>query len=243
MTCLCHTALSTAYRLEDKVFRSEVVAVTGVIAYEWRDACEGWVIEHRHRVRYRWNDSEEQDVDSRYASWESKSGTRFRFHSSETWAGQETKYVDGSATRPMPGSGGTGLARFSRPDRADFELANRTLFPSAHNFALIDAALEGTTFFVAPMFDGTEVAGGESVSAVIGRPITDAVAEAPLLSGRHWPVRMAFFAADNIAGEPFYEMQVQLYANGITGGFVMEYRDYSIRFELESLEALPAPAC
>jgi hypothetical protein len=220
---------------------SGITDVEGRMAFEWREDCDGWVIEQRYAIRYFGASNTVREVDTTFATWESKDGKRYRFFVTNKPSSGVPAKIEGFASHP--GKGGSGMARFTVPDEADFELSPSALFPSAHTFAMIDAALEGAKFFASPMFDGSEVEGPTSVSAVMGRERTDSDAEDPLLKGKHWPVRMAFFAADSKGSEPTYEMSATMHSNGVASDLLLDYGDFTVKVQLKSLEELPKPAC
>ena len=172
---------------------SNIIDVEGRMAFEWRADCDGWVVAQRYAMRYHRAEARASETDTRYTSWESRDGKRYRFYVTNKRAKGAPKKIEGFATHPGAGTGGTGAARFTEPEEIDYVLPADALFPSAHTFALIDAALAGKKFFAAPMFDGSEVEGAASVSAVIGLAKKSTDAADPLLSGPYWPIRMAFF--------------------------------------------------
>ena len=227
--------------LGDTKLDSGITDVKGRMAFEWGEDCEGWVVEQRYAIRYFGALSTVREVDTGFTTWESKDGKRYRFFVSNKPGSRALDKIDGFASHP--GANGTGMARFMVPEETDFVLSEATLFPSAHTFAMIEAALAGGKFFAAPMFDGSEVEGPTLVSAVMGGERTDREATNPLLRGRHWPVRMAFFAADSNGSEPTYEMSATMHANGVASALVLDYDDFTVKVELKSLEALPKPAC
>ena len=220
---------------------SGISDVEGRMAFEWREDCDGWVVEQRYAMRYFGASSSVREVDTVFTTWESKDGKRYRFFVTNRPGSGSPPKIEGFASHP--GASGNGMARFTVPDETDFELPPTVLFPSAHTFAMIDAAIAGTKFFAAPMFDGSEVEGPTSVSVVTGIERTDVEAADPLLEGNHWPMRMAFFAADSKGSEPTYEMSVTMHSNGVASDLVLDYGDFTVKVELKTLEALPKPAC
>ena len=220
---------------------SGITDVEGRMAFEWREDCDGWVVEQRYAMRYFGASNAVREVDTTFTTWESKDGKRYRFFVTNKPGMGSPPKIEGFASHP--GASGTGMARFKVPDGSEFELPGTSLFPSAHTFAMIDAALAGGKFFAAPMFDGSEVEGPTSVSAVMGLERIDADAADALLKGRHWPMRLAFFAADSKGSEPTYEMSATMHSNGVASGMVLDYGDFTVKVELKTLEALPKPAC
>lgn len=220
---------------------SGIVDVEGRMAFEWREDCDGWIVEQRYAVRYFGATSTVHETDTTFSTWESKDGKRYRFFVTNKPGGSVPPKIEGFASHP--GKQGSGMARFTVPEETDFELPGNVLFPSAHTFAMIDVALAGGKFFAAPMFDGSEIEGPTSVSAVVGKERAKPGADDPLLRGRHWPVRMAFFDADSETSEPDYEMSATMHANGIASGLVLDYGDFTVEVTLKTLEALPKPSC
>ena len=227
--------------LGDTKADSGITDVQGRMAFEWREDCDGWVVEQRYAMRYFGASNSVREVDTTFTTWESKDGKRYRFFVTNRPGSGSSPKIEGFASHP--GANGTGMARFTVPDETDFELPPSALFPSAHTFAMINAALAGGKFFAAPMFDGSEVEGPTSVSAVLGREQSNAEAAEPLLRGRHWPVRMAFFAAGSQGSEPTYEMSATMHSNGVASKLILDYGDFTVKVDLQSLEALPKTVC
>ncbi len=220
---------------------SGITDVEGRMAFEWREDCDGWVVEQRYAIRYFSESNAVRDVDTTFTTWESKDGKRYRFFVTNKPGSGSPEKIEGFATHP--GGTGTGMARFTLPEETDFDLPKAVLFPSAHTFAMIDLALSGGRFFVAPMFDGSEVEGPTSVSTAVGREKTDPEAADALLRGKQWPVRMAFFPGRSQSSEPSHEMSAIMHANGIASNLVLDYGEFTVKLQLKSLEALPRPAC
>ena len=227
--------------LGQKKVNSSIVDVNGRMAFEWRTDCDGWVVEQRYAMHYYSDSRKTREVDTRFTAWESKDGKRYKFYVSNKPGSGSAEKIEGFASRP--GASGTGGARFTAPKETSFELPAAVLFPSSHTFAMIDLALGGGKFFSAPMFDGSEVEGATSVSAVMGLERTDTEAREPLLAGKHWPVRIAFFSAGSQSSEPIYEMSVNMHANGVASGMILDYGDITVKVDLQSIEALPQPDC
>jgi hypothetical protein len=227
--------------LGQKKANSSIVDVNGRMAFEWRTDCDGWVVEQRYAVRYFSASSKVREVDTWFTAWESKDGKRYKFYVANKPGRSSMEKIEGFASRP--GANVTGAARFTAPEETNFELPAAVLFPSSHTFAMIDSALGGGKFFSVPIFDGSELEGATSVSAAMGLERTDTEAREPLLAGKHWPVRMAFFSAGSQSSQPTYEMSVNMHANGVATGMVLDYGDITVKVDLQSIEALPQPDC
>lgn len=223
---------------------SDVVGARGAMLYQWGETCSGWTIEQRYRLKLRYSGSADADIDSRFVTWESKDGLRYRFNEEETRNGSVDDEVAGVAQLDGPGKGG--FARFTKPRPATLKLAPGVLFPSAHTILLIDKARAGATFFSRQVFDGSAEENAVEVSAFIAARLTAKPAAArlvPLLEAPGWHVRLAFFPADAKAEEPDYELGMVLLDNGVSRDMVIDYGDYSISAQLADIEALAKPSC
>ncbi len=220
---------------------SAITDVDGRMAFEWREDCDGWVVEQRYAIRYFSEAGPVREVDTTFTTWESKDGKRYRFFVTNKPGAGSPEKIEGFATHPGPK--GKGMARFTLPEKTDFVLPETVLFPSAHTFAMIDLAKSGGKFFAAPMFDGSEVEGPTSVSMAIGREKQNAKAEDVLLRGKSWPVRMAFFPGSSQSSEPSHEMSATMHANGVASELILDYGEFKVKLQLKSLESLPKPAC
>ena len=221
---------------------SGVDDVEGRMAFEWRRDCKGWIVEQRYVMRY-FQGARTREIDTRFTTWESEDGKRYRFFVVNGRADGGSEKIEGFASHPGPGVVGTGSARFTSPVEKDFALPVKTLFPSAHTFAMLDAAIAGKRLFARPMFDGSEVEGAASVSAVIGDARRNTAAGDALLQGTSWPVRLAFFSSKDTSGPPDYEMSVDMHENGVASSLVLDYGEFSVNVELKTLERVADPTC
>jgi hypothetical protein len=65
----------------------------------------------------------------------------------------------------------------------------------------------------------------------------------PLLEQPAWPVRMAFYKLNTETGEPDYEMNLTLLANGVARDMQLDYGDFSVSGVLTHIEPLPSAGC
>jgi hypothetical protein len=223
---------------------SGVVDAHGAMVYQWGETCDGWTIEQRYRLKLHYAQSGDADIVSRFVTWESKDGLRYRFNEKETRNGNVDEEIAGEAQ--VDGDGKGGVARFSRPRPATLQLAPGVLFPSAHTILLIDKARAGTTFISRQVFDGSAEENAVQVSAFIGDQSSADPASAqlsPLLERPGWHIRLAFFPTDAKAEEPDYELGMVLLDNGVSRDMDIDYGDYTIRAKLDAIEALTKPDC
>ncbi len=218
-----------------------ISGVDGKMFFVWEDVCDGWTIEQRYQMSFIYAQGGEADVDTSYATWESKDGRQFTFNLRRETNGIIDDEYRGAASLA---DDGTGRARYRVPDDRTMDLPAGTFFPTAHSLELLRRAVGGETFFTALMFDGTEEQGLTELSAVIGQPLAaDEVAAEPLLATISWPVEMAFFETEVLESTPIYEISVRLFDNGIIDAMDIDYGDFVIRATLEELEALDPPDC
>jgi len=231
---------------------SNVSALSGSMMFEWADVCDGWAIQQHLTLHFLSPDNGHSDVTSTQLTWESKDGKQYSFNLRRQTDGKETEAENGKAALTADG----GKATYALPAGKTFTLPTGTLFPSAHTRLILEKAMAGESFFTRRVFDGSDAEGSSDVSAFIdhARPYDQQTApqaeleKNPLLHQTSWPVRLAFFAPDSTtsgtdSGEPDYEMDMDLLANGVIRSLHIDYGDFSVTGTLSALEALPAPAC
>ena len=221
-----------------------VTGASGTMAYQWGEACDGWTIEQRYRLKMGYAESPDVSISSNFVTWEAKDGLRYRFNQKETRSGSDADEIKGAAKLDGPGKGGS--VEFEKPEGKTFQLPAGVMFPSAHTIYLIDKAKAGENFVSAHIFDGATVENAVLVSAVIGpkiEPDPDIAKKSPLLNRPGWRVRLAFFPADPKAEKPDYELGMLLLDNGVSRDMVIDYGDYAIKAKLDDIEALPKPGC
>lgn len=227
---------------------SGIIGAGGQLYFEWADACDGWAVEQRYKLRLSYTDSDDSDLQISLVSWEAKNGQRYRFEVKKMSNGEIDEDIRGTA---QVSKGKRGLARFTTPEPARFTLPKDVLFPSAHTIALIEAAKAGQVFLSRHVFDGGSVEGATLVSAAISlaRPANPKEAN-PLLKGRSWGMRMAFFP--DAAGvdpqtqgeeQPDYELGADLLENGVSRAMTLDYGQFAVRAKLLKVEPLAAAKC
>lgn len=225
---------------------SNISGVTGQLSFEWADACDGWAVQQHMKLHFEYAGGDASDVNSSELSWESKDGKKYNFNIRRESDGKETERYRGKAT--LADDGGTVV--YSIPAGRTDKLPAGAMFPSAHTALIIQKALAGEKFFSRRVFDGSDEDGSNDVSAFINPPPapleqTEAnpKLQADLLNQPAWPVRMAFFKINSETGEPDYEMNLSLQANGVARKMLIDYGDFSVTGLLTELEALPASGC
>ena len=241
-----HRALYTM-TLDHADSTSSVDGAVGTLYYEWGDACDGWTVQQRYKLVIHYQQDAPVELTSNYLTWESKDGTSFRFNDRETRNGNLDQDIRGSAK--LSAKDHSGVAIFEKPKPQRFTLAAGTLFPTAHTFALIEAGLAGKDYLAASVFDGSVVDGASQVSAVIGKTEHDNAAalgggvKSALLSRRNWPIWLAFFSNATKDPTPDYALGMHMLENGVSSEMSIDYGDYVIKAQLQSIEPLPKPGC
>lgn len=232
---------------------ADINDVQGRMLFRWSDACEGWEVEQRYVLEFLYSEGESVALSSTYETWEAKDGSAFNFSYKTETNGQADEDIQGVAS--LPGGEAAGTARYRLPDRVTEDLPAQTFFPTAHTVELIENAVSGVRFFTAHMFDGTDVQTAVELSAVIGRPVEAAVEDSdaeqaredesasPLISGRSWPVRLAFFPVDVQQAEPEYEMSMRVFENGVVDNLVIDYGEFQVIGRLATVEEISDGGC
>lgn len=222
---------------------SPVVGVAGRMQLAFTDACDGWTVEQKFQLHFSYAEGEDMEMQTNYATWESKDGKRFRFNTRKTTNGKPDEDLSGDAT--LNGAAG-GTVRYKAPKPAELPLPAGTIFPTAHTVLLVQQARAGEHFFARPLFDGSDAEGSTVVTAVIGRAMpVEAAKDQPAELRREtgWPIHLAFYGSDPAAAEPEYEnLQTQL-DNGVVQSMIIDYGTFKVKAVLESLKVLPKNPC
>lgn len=216
----------------------EIAAAHGTMGYEVVDVCDGWATRQRLNMTITNADGQDTDMDSDYATWESKDGLSFRFHMVQKSDSAVTNQTDGSAH--LTRTGGVGEVEYRLPKATKATLPAGTLFPMMHTLAIINAAREGRKFLALPLFDGTDDNGFEysSIAVMDWKPPfqTEHSFLNPLASTR---VRIAFFDHTSEDATPTYEVAMRYWENGVADNMVMDFQDFVMSAKLTELAPLP----
>jgi hypothetical protein len=233
-----------ALSLKSTVPGSTLSDARGAMFLEWVDSCEGYSSSQRLQLRFFDSAQPTIDVDSRFASWESRDGLSYRFNIVSLRNGVPDREAGGQATLEGPQKGGKAEIEGHPP--TSFDLPPGTVFPVRHLMDLIERASAGDKIVARTVFDGTDEEGPFDVNAVVGLKKAPDPKERTLpasVDGPYWPMRLAFFHTKDDTTLPFYEMSVHLMANGIARKFELDYGDSVIRADLERIEILHKPRC
>jgi len=215
------------------------VNARGVMLIEFGAACDGWTTIQRVRLDLVTSQGAAIKTESNFSSWESKDSKSYRFTVKNSTDGKTTDEFQGSATLGPDG----GEAVYDTTGKR-FKLAKKTLFPTAHAIELIRRAEAGEHTFFNPFFDGATPEGPQEVNVVMGAAVPGPQKPvSPLVGGRSWPVRIAYFDADDPKPNPSYEVGLKLFDNGVADAFVLDYGEFTVNATLERIEALPKIGC
>jgi hypothetical protein len=226
-----------------------LVAARGRIAFEFTgDSCEGYALNFRQVTVMEGGETGTRTSDLRTTTFESGDGKTLQFRTDSQMDGTARGAVEGTAERE-PG----GLAvRLKQPKRETLSFAEEALFPTAHMKRLIIAARAGETTLGIKVFDGSD--DGRKVYdtlAVIGRRmepghgenLEPAARQDGLLRLPRWPITLSYFAPGEGERTPIYTMAFELYENGVSRALRLDYGEFALRGDLQTLQLHPETAC
>jgi hypothetical protein len=244
-----HRALYSLTLDSTKKANGGVSAASGAMYYEWGEACDGWTVDQRFRLRVVYAEEGAVTINSSLLTWESKDGLRYKFNEKRLRNGNVEDDIHGEAHLDDKDKGG--VAQFDKPDQTKLTLLPGVLFPTAHTLVLIERAQAKDTFLARKVFDGAAVENAGQITAVIGPQLKPDAKPSkpldnPLLQRPSWRVSLAFFPADSNKGDtetPDYQLTMRLLDNGVSQDMTLDYGDYMLKAKLDDIEALPKPSC
>ncbi|MGF1474235.1 MAG: EipB family protein [Geminicoccaceae bacterium] len=227
------------YQLSLNDSQGSVVDANGLLAMEWRDACDGWVSNQQLMFVASTDGGRSFDMDVRFTSWESDDNTKLRFTTQTFSGGRLLEKYEGHALLDRPG--GSGRALYSLPNKVELDLPQGTVFPTEHVRRLLNSARSGQFLASHQVFDGAGPASDalNLVTAFIGQR---AVAERDSVTdSRQWPMSLAYFQKSDDA-LPSFEVTFDLGDNGVMRALSLDYGDFVLGAALEQLTMLEQPA-
>jgi EipB-like len=222
----------------------------GRIAFDFGgDACDGYTLNYRQVTVMEGGETGSRTLDVRTATFESGNGKSMRFKTDSTTEGGGNSGVDGEATR---GDNGSLTIRVKQPKREVLNIPGDPIFPTEHMKRLIAGARAGETKLAIKLYDGSD--DGKKVYdtlALIGHriePGAGANLEPPakqeaLAKSVRWPVTISYFNAGSADQTPAYTISFDLYENGISRTLKLDYGDFALKGDLQTLEVQPYTAC
>lgn len=218
----------------------------GKLEFEWADVCTGWTVSQRTLVQLISNEGQVIDFGWTLNALEAKDGTYYRFFIRRLNTGVVADNQRGEARLKASGEGGT--ATYTEPEAKKVKLPKGTMFPTAHSLLLMDAAEKGEFPLWRQVFDGSGEDGGlygiSTAFTGVLPPVEKGQLVSPMLEGqKSWRLQLAYFGADESVAIPEHEQIFRIYANGVVDEMLLDYGDFTLRADLQTLEALPAPEC
>lgn len=235
----------------DQAPSGAVSEVSGTLSIDWQLGCSGWTFEYRSVIDVTQAESGRVRLSTVATTWESATGSEYRFNVRHSTNGHELEKIEGYAVLRDPGADGT--VKFTAPRERTMALPAGTLFPMAHSMAVMKAAVsrKAPVFLPLSVFDGMDVQGLYLVNAVIGKSPQAGAASpggSPEVSQlqrdqRAWPVSLAYFKTVDRQPAPSHEMRLLIYENGVSDQLVIDFGDFRIRARIEKLEIQPPTDC
>jgi hypothetical protein len=226
-----------------------IESAQGRIAFDFAgDACEGYTLRYRQVTVLDSTESGRRTLDVRTATFEAGDGLTMRFRTDSEMEGVPDDKVDGEAEVK-----GDGIAvRLREPRPETLSLPARAVFPTEHMKRILEAARAGKATYAVKMYDGSDT--GKKMYdtlALIGRRIEpgagadleaaarqDALAKLP-----RWPVKISYFVVGSADQTPAYTISFELYENGISRALQLDYGDFILKGDLQSLDVQASSGC
>ncbi len=229
-----------------KVSNSDGVrAASGNMTYALTDRCDGYTIETNLSLHLSFANGNENQVEQRYAAWESKDGRSSTFSFKVIENGNVAKAYHGNIKF---NDDGTGTATYEAGDTSTFDLPRGTLLSTAHTLALIKSAEAREKFVSKLVIDGSFDEGPFWVTAAIAAPHDGGIATAKSAvpafgDGRYWPIGMAYFPVKSDQAIPEYEISQNLLGTGITHSMMQDFGGFTLAFKPVKMEPITGPSC
>ncbi len=230
---------------------SSLSAVSGRLAFEIQGStCEGWTINFRMVNQFSPAEGALRTVDTQSTAFESADALSLQYN--------EKEYIDRAlkdetrikVSRSAPDAEATGA--LGQGTAEPFTVPAGALFPMQHQLSIMDKAEKGETRDTSLLYDGSDGAKVYRAISFIGRrkeagsnDRDNANSEAKALAALpSWPVSISYYAEDGADQEtPSYQVNFDLYENGVATGLVLDYGDFSLAGELTTLEIMTVSAC
>ena len=230
---------------------ANVNSVAGRMAYEVSGSeCDGWTVGFRLVNRFDYKEGTSRLFDTQSSSWETGDGTEMNY--------SEKEYVD---SKPE-GEKRLSVSRASRdkagevsitlPAEKKLSISAETVFPMRHQLRLMDAAAKGKNRDVSIIYDGSDEEKTVRAISFIGKGKKPGenqedvknpeAATLQLLSS--WPVAIGYYATGTDAADtPLYQINFDMYENGVSTNLVMDYGSFALSGKLANLEFMKAETC
>ena len=230
---------------------ANIGGVSGRMAYEVSGSeCDGWTVSFRLVNRFDYKEGASRLFDTQSSSWETGDGKEMNYSEREFVDNKQESEKRLAVARTE--KNGVGEVRISLPEAKKISISAETIFPMRHQLRLMDAAAKGETRDVSLVYDGSDAEKTVRAITTIGNKISTGGSKedqvnaqaTPLLSLPSWPVTIGYYATDeNDAETPLYQINFDMYENGVSTGIVMDYGNFVLSGKLAHLEFLKAETC
>jgi hypothetical protein len=230
---------------------ANVSNVTGRMAYEVSGSeCDGWTIGFRLVNRFDYKEGPSRLFDTQSSSWETGDGKAMNYSEKEYVDSKQESETRLSVTRAAKDA--VGDVAISLPKDKKLSISAETIFPMRHQLRLMEAAAKGVARDESLVYDGSDEEKtvraisiiGKKIDAGMGKDDKENAEAAPLLSLAAWPVTIGYYPTDDSNAEtPLYQINFDMYENGVSTGLVMDYGNFALTGKLVHLEMLKADTC
>jgi hypothetical protein len=230
---------------------ANVGSVSGRMAYEVSGSeCDGWTVSFRLVNRFDYKEGSPRLFDTQSSSWETGDGKTMTYSEKEFVDNKQESEKRVSVVRAEKDS--VGEVNITLPKEKKTSISAETVFPMRHQLRLMEAAAKGETRDVSLVYDGSDEEKtvraistiGKKVNAGEGKKDKDNAQAAPLQSLSSWPVTIGYYStAEDNAETPLYQINFDMYENGVSTGLVMDYGSFALSGKLAHLELLKAESC
>lgn len=237
---------------------SQVLRADGKLLFTLTDGCDGWTTDQKMEIKFLYAQGQQATITVQTSSWEANDGSSYTFSSRTLNNGKETEAFRGKASLSAAG----GEASYSLPKGKTLKIAAGAIFPNQHTILILQRALAGEKVPNQQVFDGTDDKALSDVSVFLGKPqvmaddktVPEKLRREPLLQGQAWATHLAFFpVADKpnkqpddemeAIGTPDYELKLDLLANSVARGLLIDYGNFTVRGTINRLKSLPESGC
>jgi hypothetical protein len=251
-TCMVSAAALTAHRaiydlvLDPERPGTQVDKARGRIAFQLTGtACEGYTIKLRQVTALDTGEGQVTISDLRSESWENAASTSYRFKTQNYVNRQIREDVTGTVVRQK---NNLLAVRVNKPKPASFVLPGKIFLPTQHTRAMLLAAERGEKLLSANIYDGSP--DGRKIYetlTVIGAAILPNDSDqlrSPALKGlKRYPVVTSYFEVGKADRVPAYTLAFDLYENGVSSALRLNYGNFALKGNLQSVELLPVKPC
>ena len=226
-------------------------SVSGRMAYEVSGSeCDGWTVSFRLVNRFDYKEGTPRLFDTQSSSWETGDGKAMTYSEKEFIDSKQEGEKRVSVARAEKDS--VGEVSITLPKEKKISISAETVFPMRHQLRLMDAAARGETRDVSLVYDGSDEEKTVRAISTIGRKVNagdrkkdkDNAQAAPLQSLPSWPVTIGYYSAEEDNSEtPLYQINFDMYENGVSNSLVMDYGSFALSGKLAHLELLKAETC